>query len=89
MTPVQLDFDFAKPTVKLPPCGRGLGPCEAIIERDQIRCITCGCVAPRNCAPRTAAADALGAVLNGFMQAQLKFMKFLRQQAIAPGASGK
>jgi hypothetical protein len=32
--------------IHLAPCGRGLGPCVAQIEADQIRCITCGCVAP-------------------------------------------
>ena len=34
----------------LPPCGRGLGPCEAVIETDaadtRLRCLTCDCVAP-------------------------------------------
>jgi hypothetical protein len=35
----------------LPPCGRGLGPCKAIIETDPtgiviLHCLTCGCVAP-------------------------------------------
>lgn len=37
--------------IHLPPCGRGLGPCKAIIETDPtgatfLRCLTCGCVAP-------------------------------------------
>lgn len=80
--PHQLDL-FA---VSLPPCGRGLGPCEAIIEPDQIRCLTCGCVAPRasrNDAPK-------GTIFDGFIQSQLNFMKFLRnEQAIAPGDPGK
>jgi hypothetical protein len=36
--------------IALPPCGRGLGPCLAVIEVDQsgatsLRCISCGCVA--------------------------------------------
>ena len=34
----------------LPPCGRGLGPCEAVIETNaagtRLRCLTCDCVAP-------------------------------------------
>jgi hypothetical protein len=34
----------------LPPCGRGLGPCEALIETNAagtcLRCLTCDCVAP-------------------------------------------
>jgi hypothetical protein len=34
----------------LPPCGRGLGPCEAVIETDaagtRLHCLTCDCVAP-------------------------------------------
>jgi hypothetical protein len=37
--------------VKLPPCGRGFGPCKAVIETDAacallIRCINRGCIAP-------------------------------------------
>jgi hypothetical protein len=36
--------------VKLPPCGRGLGPCKAVIETNSagtcLRCLTCDCVAP-------------------------------------------
>jgi hypothetical protein len=39
-----------EPRVKLPPCGRGLGPCKAIIETNaagtRFRCLTCDCVAP-------------------------------------------
>jgi hypothetical protein len=39
------------PTIHLPPCGRGLGACKAIIETDStgatiLRCLTCGCIAP-------------------------------------------
>jgi hypothetical protein len=75
-SPEQLDlFD---PPMLLPPnfCGRGLGPCKAIVEPDQIRCLTCGCVAPRasrNDTPK-------GTIFDGFIQSQLKFMKFLREQ---------
>ena len=37
--------------VKLLPCGRGLGPCQAVIETNAagavlLRCIKCGCIAP-------------------------------------------
>jgi hypothetical protein len=37
--------------IHLPPCGRGIGPCKAVIETDLagviiLRCLTCGCVAP-------------------------------------------
>ena len=39
-----------EPRVKLPSCGRGLGPCEAVIETNTagtcLRCLTCDCVAP-------------------------------------------
>jgi hypothetical protein len=34
----------------LPPCGRGLGPCVAVIETNaagtRLRCLTCDCIAP-------------------------------------------
>lgn len=37
-------------TILLPPCGRGLGPCVAIIEVDTagatLRCLRCDCSAP-------------------------------------------
>jgi hypothetical protein len=90
--PHQLDL-FA---VSLPPCGRGLGPCEAIIEPDQIRCLTCGCVAPRDSrdargrdALRTPHNDApKAAIFDGYIASQLKFMEVLREQAIAPGDPG-
>jgi hypothetical protein len=62
--------------IQLPPCGRGLGECKAIIEPGQIRCFTCGCVAPsaaRNEAPKAT-------IFDGFMQSQLNFFEFLRQQ---------
>jgi hypothetical protein len=37
--------------VKLPPCGRGLGPCKAVIETNAagavlLHCIKCGYIAP-------------------------------------------
>jgi hypothetical protein len=37
--------------VKLPACGRALGPCEGVIETSAagallLRCIKCGCIAP-------------------------------------------
>jgi hypothetical protein len=36
--------------ILLPPCGRGLGPCTAIIEAGPagatLRCLSCGCIAP-------------------------------------------
>jgi hypothetical protein len=40
-----------RPTViVLPPCGRGLGQCLAVIEigpaGNFLRCLVCGCVAP-------------------------------------------
>lgn len=45
--PEQLEL-FA--VIALPPCGRGLGACEAFVEADHLRCIQCGCIAPL---PRT------------------------------------
>jgi len=34
----------------LPPCGRGLGMCEAVVETNaagtRLRCLTCDCIAP-------------------------------------------
>jgi hypothetical protein len=79
--PQQLDLFI----VSLPPCGRGLGPCEAIIEPDQIRCLTCGCVAPsasRNDAPKAT-------IFDGFIQSQLRFIEFLHQQESARDDPGK
>lgn len=38
-----------RPVIVLPLCGRGLGPCVAIIETNPtifLRCLTCECVAP-------------------------------------------
>jgi hypothetical protein len=36
--------------IQLPPCGRGCGRCEAVIEVDSagvfLRCIRCDCIAP-------------------------------------------
>jgi hypothetical protein len=42
---------FCELRVKLTPCGRGLGLCEALIETNAagavlFRCIKCGCIAP-------------------------------------------
>jgi hypothetical protein len=95
MSGQQLDL-FDPPVIQLPPCGRGLGPCNAIVEPNQIRCIRCGCIAPRgrNTAPSidrntSADGDALRAVLNGFMESQLNFFEFLRQQELPPDDSGK
>jgi hypothetical protein len=41
----QLDF-FDLPQISLPPCGRGR-QCVAVVERDQIRCLSCHSVARR------------------------------------------
>jgi hypothetical protein len=68
--PVQLDFfDLfgPPPTIQLPPCGRG-GPCEAVVERDRIRCVTCDCVGPRPSAPART-------IFDDFIQSQLKFLR--------------
>jgi hypothetical protein len=97
--PAQLDMFGDPPSqrIALPPCGRG-GPCQAVIEHSPegaiLRCTTCNCIAPyctqKSSTPTPAAQsnDALGAVLDGFAQGQLKFMKFLREQANAPGDPG-
>jgi hypothetical protein len=60
-------LDFFK--VALPPCGRGFGRCEGIVEADQVRCITCGCSAP-----------AKPTIFDGFIQSQLRFTEFLHSQ---------
>jgi hypothetical protein len=43
-------LELDPPVILLPPCGRGLGPCTAIIEviptGTILRCLRCGCVAP-------------------------------------------
>jgi hypothetical protein len=75
---------FDSSTISLPPCGRGLGECKAIVEPGQIRCLTCGCVAPnasRNDAPKAT-------IFDDFMQCQLNFFEFLRQQEPWPGDPG-
>jgi hypothetical protein len=67
----QLELFPRSAVISLPPCGRGLGRCEAIVEPDQIRCLTCGCVAPRasqNDVPK-------GTIFDGFIQSQLKFLR--------------
>jgi hypothetical protein len=84
----QPDSEFGIEIIKLPPCGRG-GPCEAVIEGDQIVCVTCGCCAPRRANPPVAQSnDPLRAVLDGFMQGQMNFFEFLRQQEPPPGTPG-
>ena len=84
-TPDPRQLDLFNP---LPPdyCGRGLGPCQAVIEPNQIRCRTCGCIGPYRASTSSATSnDALSVVLNGFMQGQLNFFKFLRERENAPG----
>jgi hypothetical protein len=52
--PQQLEFQFelfdsSSALIVLPPCGRGLGPCRAVLTYGPsviARCIVCGCVAP-------------------------------------------
>jgi hypothetical protein len=76
---VQLELDLAAPrsaVIALPPCGRGFGPCRAVVERHQIRCLICRCVAPRKRAPT---------FLDGFIRSELKFLR----SRIAPGVPGK
>jgi hypothetical protein len=71
--PVHSDLYDAPPqTVRLKPCGRGLGPCIAIIERNQIRCLACGVAGPRP------------TIFDGFIQSELKFL----HSRIAPGDPG-
>ena len=67
--PIQLDL-FEPTAIPLRPCGRGLGACMAIIERDQIRCVTCDCVGS---APT---------IFDDFIRSHLKF---LHEQVIAAG----
>ena len=58
------------PTISLPPCGRNCGPCEALIEGDQYRCLTCGCVAPTT--RRRVPDDPFMSIIEGFRRAQLR-----------------
>lgn len=44
--PEQLELFEPSAMISLPPCGRGLGRCEAVIENATIRCLTCGVCAP-------------------------------------------
>lgn len=81
--PQQLDLFM----ISLPPCGRNLGRCEAVIEHGPegpaLHCITCHCAAPYRASARSPARqsnDALSAVLDGFMQGQMNFFEFLHQQ---------
>jgi hypothetical protein len=76
--PQQLDL-FDPPLTQLPPCGRG-GPCLAVAENGNWRCVTCGSVAPCK-GPR-------GTIFDGFIRSQLRLIEFLREQAIAPGDPG-
>src|SRR5271165_1429057 len=89
-------FDPPPTVISLRPCGRGgpcQAVVERGQDGLVLHCITCHCTAPyraqkSNSGPeqsstRTPACqsnDALGAVLNGFVQGQLKFMEFLREQ---------
>lgn len=78
--PEQLDLFFDPPlrTVTLPPCGRGLGRCVAIIERDQIRCLACGATGSGPMRPT---------FLDNFIRSQQAQLEFLHQQDRA-GVSG-
>jgi hypothetical protein len=51
--PQQLEFQFeffeSSASIMLPPCGRGPGPCRAVITYGSsviARCLVCGCIAP-------------------------------------------
>jgi hypothetical protein len=52
--------------ITLPPCGRGLGPCKAIIEYNQIHCLVCRCVGPRKSQPT---------FLDGYLKSPMKFLR--------------
>ena len=71
--PEQLDLFFDPPPklITLPPCGRNLGRCVAVVERDrircQIRCLACGGTAPIKSRART--------FLDGYIKQQLEFLQ--------------
>jgi hypothetical protein len=51
--PQQLEFQFeffeSSASIVLPPCGRNLGPCRAVLTHGAsviARCLVCGCIAP-------------------------------------------
>jgi hypothetical protein len=81
--PAQLDFFdlFGPPptVIQLPPCGRGLGPCKAIVEHGQIHCVVCGCSGPypRACAHAEPQAGAVlqPTFLDGYIKSQMKFLR--------------
>jgi hypothetical protein len=62
--------------IPLPPCGRNRGPCEAFVETDQLRCVRCGCVAPRT-SMRTITdrqRDPFMSIIEGYRRAQLRHL---------------
>jgi hypothetical protein len=87
-------FDLPR-LIRLPPCGRNLGRCEAVIEHSPdgpiLRCVACGGIAPYRAqkssarSPARQSTDALSAILTGFIRSQLKFL----QSKIAPDDPGK
>jgi len=78
--------------VRLPPCRRRGCPRQGIVEPGpsgtRVRCELCNCSAPHP-PEQPRSADALSTVLDGFMQAQMSFFEFLRQQESQPDSPAK
>jgi hypothetical protein len=68
--PVQLELDLSDTPAPLIPwrCGRGLGECRLIKERNQFRCSVCRCTGPCPSAPAST-------IFDGYMRSQLKFLQ--------------